>query len=275
MNKLFLPEKKDKHQQDDKSNWLKKGVPKFTHQHLIYTSIGLATCVLVVLAFRPTPILVDTKSVEQGTLQVTVNAEGKTRIKEDFIISATVNGRLNRIKLDEGDSVKKGNVVAIIDPLPLNTAVKEALGKLAEAKAQRQGVATLRPKSEKLAQSRSRISAAIANQLQAEAKVAQAKAALAQAQRDTQRAQELAAKGAIPRQDKERAELSQTTREKELESAVLAVSSAAKEVEAAQAELQVLQKEQRDPDYLLKVYDAQIASIEAQLSKLQDDASRI
>lgn len=274
MKQLPLPEKKDTHQQEMESNWFKKRLPKLTRSSLIYTSIGLATCVLVVLAFRPKPILVDTKLVERGTLQVTVNAEGKTRIKEDFVISATVSGRLDRIKLDEGDSVKKGNVVASIDPLPLNTAVKEALGKLAEAKAQRQGVATLRPKSEKLAQTRSRISAAIANQLQAEAKVAQTRAALAQAQRDTQRAQELAAKGAIPRQDKERAELNQNTREKELESAVLAVSAAAKEVEAAQAELKVLQKEQRDPDYLLKVYDAQIASIEAQLFKLQDDASR-
>ncbi len=274
MKQLPLPEKKDTHQQEMESNWFKKRLPKLTRSSLIYTSIGLATCVLVVLAFRPKPILVDTKLVERGTLQVTVNAEGKTRIKEDFVISATVSGRLDRIKLDEGDSVKKGNVVASIDPLPLNTAVKEALGKLAEAKAQRQGVATLRPKSEKLAQTRSRISAAIANQLQAEAKVAQARAALAQAKRDTQRAQELAAKGAIPRQDEERAELNQTTKEKELESAVLVATSAAKEVEAAQAELKVLQKEQRDPDYLLKVYDAQIASIEAQLSKLQDDASR-
>jgi HlyD family secretion protein len=274
MKQLPLPEKKLKHQQDGKYDGFKKRLPKFSRQQLIYTSIGLASCVLIVLAFRPTPILVDAKPVEQGTLLVTVNAEGKTRIKEDFVVSATVNGRLERIKLNEGDSVKKGNVVATIDPLPLNTAVKEALGKLAEAKAQRQGVATLRPKSEKLAQTRSRISAAIANQLQAEARVAQAQAALAQAQRDTQRAQELATKGAIPRQDKERAELNQTTREKELESAVLAATSAAKEVEAAQAELKVLQKEQRDPDYLLKVYDAQIASIEAQLSKLQDDASR-
>ncbi|MDY6898662.1 MAG: efflux RND transporter periplasmic adaptor subunit, partial [Cyanobacteriota bacterium] len=112
MKQLPLPEKKDIYQQDFKSNWLKKRLPKFTRSSLIYTSIGLATCVLVVLTFRPTPILVDTKLVERGMLQVTVNAEGKTRIKEDFVISATVSGRLDRIKLDEGDSVKKGNVVA-------------------------------------------------------------------------------------------------------------------------------------------------------------------
>ena len=274
MKKLALLDKQDQSQPNPKSESFKKRLPKFTRQQLIYTSMGLVTCALVALAFRPTPIKVDTKPVEQGTLQVTVNAEGKTRIREDFVISATVNGRLNRIKLDEGDLVKRGSIVATIDPLPLNTAVTEAIGKLAEAKAQRQGVATLRPKSEQLAQTRNRISVAQANQLQTKARVAQAQADLTQARRDTQRAQELAAKGAIPSQEKERTELNQTNREKELESAILAAKAASQEVEAAQAQLRVLQREQRDPDYLLKVYDAQIATIEAQLAKLQDDASR-
>ena len=276
MKQLPLLEETDQHRAKakPKPKLLKKRLPKLSRQQWIYATFGLATCMLIVLALRPTPIPVDTKSVERGTLQVTVNAEGKTRIKEDFVISAPVNGRLDRIELDEGDLVKKESIVARIDPLPLNSAVKEALGKLAEAKSQRQGVATLRPKSEQLAQARSRISAAQANQLQAEAKVAQAKAALEQAQHDTQRARELATKGVISSQDRERAELDQTTRKKDLESAILAAKAAAKELEVAQAALKVLQKEQSDPDYLLKVYDSQIASIEAQLSKLQDDASR-
>jgi HlyD family secretion protein len=274
MKLLPLPDKKDQPLPNKDSESFKKRLPQFTRQQLIYTGIGLATCSLVVLALRPTPIEVDTQPVTQGTLQVTVNAEGKTRIREDFVISATVNGRLNRIKLDEGDLVKKGTIVATIDPLPLNTSVKETLAKLAEVQAQRQGVATLRPKSAQLAQTRSRISVAQANQLQAEARVAQTQATLAQARRDAQRDRELAAKGAISRQEQERTQLNQTTKVKELEAAILTATAAAKEVEAAQAELQVLQKQQSDPDYLLKVYDAQIASLEAQLSKLQDDASR-
>lgn len=276
MKQLPLPEQKEQQQVNGKRKpkLVKKHLPKLSRQQWIYATLGLATCALVILVLRPTPILVDTKLVERGTLQVTVNAEGKTRIKEDFVISAPVDGRLDRIKLDEGDPVKKGAIVARIDPLPLNSAVKEALGKLAEARSQRQGVATLRPKSEQLTQARSRISAAQANQLQAEAKVAQGKAALEQAQHDMQRARELAAKGVISSQDRERAELDRTTRKKDLESATLAVKAAAKELEVAQATLKVLQKEQRDPDYLLNVYDSRIYSIEAQLSKLQDDASR-
>lgn len=274
MKLLPLPDKEDKTLPSNELESVKKRLPKFTRQQLIYTGIGLSITTLVILAFRPTPIEVDTKPVTQGSLQVTVNAEGKTRIREDFVISSTVNGRLNRINLDEGDMVHKGSVVASIDPLPLNTAVKETLAKLSEVKAQRQGVATLRPKSAQLAQTRSRISVAQANQLQAEAKVAQAQATLTQARRDAQRNQQLANQGAIPRQKQERTNLNQATREKELESAILAVTAAAKEVEAAQSALQAQQIEQHDPDYLLKVYDAQIASIEAQLSKLKNDASR-
>ncbi len=276
MKQLPLPEQTEQHQAkaNPKSKLLNKRLLKPSRQQWIYVTLGLAACTLTVLALRPTLIAVDTKPVERGTLKVTVNAEGKTRIKEDFVISAPVNGRLKRIELDEGDLVKKESIVARIDPLPLNSAVKEALGRLAEAKSQRQGVATLRPKSEQLAQARSRISVARASQLQAEAKVAQTRAAFEQAQHDAKRAGELATKGVISSQDRERAELEQTTRKKDLESAILAAKTTAKELEVAQAALKVLQKEQSDPDYLLKVYDSQIASIEAKLSKLQDDASR-
>jgi HlyD family secretion protein len=40
------------------------------------------------------------------------------------------------------------------------------------------------------------------------------------------------------------------------------------------AALTVLKQEQRDPDYLIKLYDARIASVLAELTKLQDDAKQ-
>jgi HlyD family secretion protein len=108
----------------------------------------------------------------------------------------------------------------------------------------------------------------MANQRQVEAKVAQA-----QAQRDYQRAQALQATGAIPLQDREIAALNQTTKAKELAAAQLAVKAAANEVGVAQAALTVLQQQQSDADYLLKVYDARITSVEAELAKLKDEAA--
>jgi HlyD family secretion protein len=248
--------------------------PKKKSQWLIYGGAAIATFTAIVWAFRPTPITVETQTVTRGELQVSVAAEGKTRIRDRFVISAPVSGRLTRIQLKAGDTVQAGEIVAQIEPLTLTAPVQEALGRLAEARAQREGVATQRPKSATLAQAQTRIQAAIATQRQAEASVAQAQAALNQAQRDHQRAQQMAASGVISRRDRENAELAEITRAKELESATLAAKAALAEVDVARAALTVLQAEQRDPDYLLKVYDARIASIEADLAKLKDEANR-
>ncbi len=274
MKLLPLPDQPTDQKSNPETKGLRKRLPKLPPKFFFYCAIALATLALIVWAFRPTPVSVDTGRVTRGELRVTVNAEGKTRIRDRFVVSAPVDGRLARIELDEGDKVEKGTVVARIDPLPLNASVKEALGRLAEWRAQREGVATQRPKQATLEQAQKRIQMALAAQRQAEARVAQAKAALEQARRDTQRAQQLQAAGATPRKDREIAELNETTKAKELETARLEAKSAASEVQVAQAALTVLQQQQSDPDYLLKVYDARIASVEAELSKLEDEAAR-
>ncbi|MDZ8053730.1 MAG: efflux RND transporter periplasmic adaptor subunit [Aulosira sp. ZfuVER01] len=253
---------------------LRKRLPTISPKLLIYSAIALGTTILIIWAFRPAPIAVDTGRVSRGDLQVTVNAEGKTRVRDRFVVSAPVDGRLARIELDEGDTVKPGTIVARIDPLPLNSSVKQALAQLAEWQAQRAGVATQRPKQATLEQAQKRIRAAEALQKQAVAKVSQAQAALTQAQRDRQRAQQLQSTGVISRKERETAELNATTQLKEFQAAELAAKAAAAEVEQARAALAVLQAQQSDPDYLLRVYDARIANVEAELSKLKDETAR-
>lgn len=56
--------------------------------------------------------------------------------------------------------------------------------------------------------------------------------------------------------------------------ALLAAQGAAAEAEAVEAAFVVLEAEQRDPDYLLDVYEARMASVEAELARLRDEASR-
>ncbi|WP_019498312.1 efflux RND transporter periplasmic adaptor subunit [Pseudanabaena sp. PCC 6802] len=240
----------------------------------VYVILGVGVGLALVWAFRPTPIAVDTARVERGDLQVAVNAEGKTRVRDRYTISADVAGQLERIQLKEGDPVRSGAIVARIEPLPLDASVRQTLAQLAQWRAEREGVATQRPKTASLEQAQSRIRAAIATQQQAEAKVVATQAALEQAQRDLQRIRDLAAGGAISRQDRENAELNATTKAKERDAAILAARTAASEVDVAQAELKVLQLKQSDPDYLLKVYDARIASVSAELARLQADAKR-
>lgn len=259
-----------KHKPTDSPRKLRKYSPK----KLIYVLAGVGFVTLIALAFRPTPIRVDVAQVKQGNIRVTVDGEGETRIRSRFVVSAPVAGRLARINLDEGDEVKKGALIAQIDPLPLNSQVREAQARLQQWQAERAGVETRRPKTEALLQAQARIRVAQAKKRETQAQVRRAQAALAQAKRDRIRAQNLQADGAVSRQDRESAELLETTRQRELEAAQREVESADASITEAQEALAILKAEQRDPDYLLDVYDAHIASVEAELEKLVDDASR-
>ncbi len=239
-----------------------------------YWLAGLGLAGLTVLALRPTPIAVDLGTVEQGTLWVTVDAEGKTRVQDRYMIAAPVAGRLARIELKPGNAIQTGTVVAQIDSLPFNADVQAAEARLNELRAQLAGVDTQRPKAATLDQAAANIKAAIAGQRQAEASYREAQANLAQAQRDRDRARELQAAGAISRQDKEDAELAVTQRQQAVEVTQQQATAATANVAVARDALAVLQAEQQDPDYLIDVYQAQIASVEAALLRLTDDAQR-
>src|SRR5204863_4035512 len=61
---------------------------------------------------------VETAEAVVGTLRATVNEEGKTRIKQRYVVSAPVSGQLRRIPLKAGAEVISGQtVVATIDPV--------------------------------------------------------------------------------------------------------------------------------------------------------------
>lgn len=72
---------------------------------------------LLVWAFLPRPIQVDTAEIGLNPLEITVEEEGEARIREVFTVSATIAGKLQRVSLHAGDSVTAGEtVVALIGP---------------------------------------------------------------------------------------------------------------------------------------------------------------
>ncbi|NJN29343.1 MAG: HlyD family efflux transporter periplasmic adaptor subunit [Synechococcales cyanobacterium RM1_1_8] len=234
--------------------------------------MGLAG--VAIFALRPTPIAVDLDEVTLGNLQVTVDAEGKTRVRDRYLIAAPVAGRLSRIELDSGDAIQADGIVAQLDPLSFNSEVQAAEARLRELQAQIAGVETQRPKTAALAQTEADINAAIARQRQAEANAQEAQASLSQAQRDRDRAQDLQTAGAISRQAREDAELTASSRQQSLTAAQRQVEAERANVTAARNALAQLQAEQQDPDYLVDVYRAQMASVEAELLRLTDEAQR-
>ncbi|MGB3615436.1 MAG: HlyD family efflux transporter periplasmic adaptor subunit [Elainellaceae cyanobacterium] len=241
---------------------------------LPYALVGFGIAVAIALAFRPSPVAVDLGTVVEAPLQVTVDAEGKTRVQERYVVSAPVAGRLQRLDLEAGDPVEANAAIARLDPLPLNSQVRAAQARLQELQAEITGVETQRPKAEEVAQAEARLRATEATQQGAAAEVARLRAGLEQARRDRRRAQDLEAEGAVSRQAREAAELTETRLTQELSTAQRSLEGAIAEAAAARSAVPLLQAQQRDPDYLLDVYRAQIAAVEAELSNLADEARR-
>lgn len=79
---------------------------------------ALALVGLIVAGLWPRPIPVETAAVIKGSLRATVNEEGKTRLRQRYVVSAPVAGQLRRIPFKAGAEVEAGKtVVAVIDPL--------------------------------------------------------------------------------------------------------------------------------------------------------------
>ena len=84
---------------------------------LAYVLGGVVVVGLVMMTFRAQPVLQDVDSVTRGRVEVSVHGEGKTRVRENYVISAPVTGSIMRIEFEPGDEVIAGEtVVATIEP---------------------------------------------------------------------------------------------------------------------------------------------------------------
>jgi HlyD family secretion protein len=90
---------------------------KLSAQNLVLTGLGVAALLLLAWGFVPAPVEVDLGRVGRGALALTVDHEGKTRVKERYVVSSPLAGRLVRIGLHAGDRVEAGKtLLAVIEP---------------------------------------------------------------------------------------------------------------------------------------------------------------
>src|SRR5687768_4814223 len=80
--------------------------------------IGLFLLLSLWIIFRPASVSVETAGAERGEMLVTVDGEGKTRLKDKVTVTAPVSGKMSRIRLREGDLISKEYVITEIDPNP-------------------------------------------------------------------------------------------------------------------------------------------------------------
>jgi HlyD family secretion protein len=95
-----------------------------------------------IYGFYPRAAVVDLVNVSRGPLQVTIEEEGRTRLKDRFVLSAPVAGYMHRITAKVGDTVKRGQSVVVLEPLrspqldPRSRAEAQAVVSAAEASVQ-------------------------------------------------------------------------------------------------------------------------------------------
>ena len=78
---------------------------------VIWSVLALALVVVLGLALAPRPVAADFTSVDRGSVIVTLDEEGETRVRDRFLISAPLAGRVLRIELEPGDVVRAGDSV--------------------------------------------------------------------------------------------------------------------------------------------------------------------
>jgi HlyD family secretion protein len=184
-------------------------------KYLFWLLGALAITGLLVWIFAPRALEVETATVAKGRFERAIEEDGKTRLRERYVVSTPLAGRVSRITLREGDRVEKGTVIATVSP----TAPA-----LIDARTE--------------AEMRERVGAVEATSRRASVAVERAKAALDQANIELKRSEMLAEKGFVSPNQNETARLNTRLREKELESSKQDEDAANHELRQARATLQ-------------------------------------
>ena len=83
----------------------------------LWIVIGLILAGSLSVLFWPRAIPVDLATITRGPLSVTVDDEGKTRVRDVYVVSAPVAGQARRIATEVGDEVTGGvTVLTTIEP---------------------------------------------------------------------------------------------------------------------------------------------------------------
>lgn len=85
---------------------------------VFWALVAVVLVLLLALAFSPWPVPADVGEVTPGPLTVAVRDEGRTRVRDMYVVSTPVAGRLMRVGNRVGEKVAAGEIVAILQPGP-------------------------------------------------------------------------------------------------------------------------------------------------------------
>lgn len=182
---------------------------------LLAAALALTLLVLLGWAFMPEAPQVELAVVRQGRFERAVQEDGKTRVRERYVVSSPLAGRVARIAWKQGDMVQREAELATLwpaDPALLDARSRAGLN--------------------------ARVGAMQASLARSRANAERAATALEQAKSELQRSEALARQGFVSPNQNETGRMNVRLREKELESARQEEQAAKHELEQARIALQ-------------------------------------
>lgn len=189
--------------------------------------IGLGAVALGLLAwaFAPRPLPVEVAAASVGRFEASIDEEARTRVRDRYVVSAPLSGRLARIALREGDAVAAGDAVATLAP---------ALSPMLDARTE--------------AELRARVETADAMVSRARTRIARARVSVEQARNTLRRDEALARDRFVSANQLENDRLALRAAERELDSAEEDQHVAGHELEQARAALSAARNPDADAD---------------------------
>ncbi len=183
------------------------------HSRLVAAVATVA--IILAVALWPSATEVDEAAVAQGPMQVTIDEEGETRVRERFMVSAPVSGTVERIELEPGDRVVRGKTLV--------ARLRPAASPLIDPRTQ--------------AERRAAVDAARAAVGQAQAERERAIAARGRLESTVRRLESLLKSGAVSSDELEAAQTALKSGEEAVRAAEFALARATHELDLARARL--------------------------------------
>ncbi len=187
---------------------------ELTRRRIAIVVLAVLGAALLVYLLLPSPVDVQAARVGYAPLQVIVEEEGETRVKDRYVISSPVAATIRRIHLEAGDRVRQGQPLVFLE-------------------APRASILDVRARDE--AQAGVRAAEARLEQAREQARASRAAADLAATELERSRA--LFESGAVSRQALDEAQTAASQADANLEAARARVATALAELEAARATL--------------------------------------
>ncbi|MEJ8813171.1 efflux transporter periplasmic adaptor subunit [Variovorax ureilyticus] len=175
---------------------------------------GVVLAGLVAWAFAPRPVAVEVATATVGPYEQSIAEDARTRLRDRYVVTAPLAGRLARVTLREGDVVAAGDTVATLTPV---------LSPMLDERTRRE--------------QDTRVEVAEAIVQRAEANVQRARVGLELARSELRRSEQLARENFIAPAKVESDRLLEQAAQKDVDAALQGRHAAAHELETARAAL--------------------------------------